>query len=140
MCNSLTTIAQGGNIMELVKVKTKDGYVELPSTMIQLNTEEAGNCNEAVIVECRNSDEYDISRFIYFCSDDFLTKSEYEQKEIIIAACDNASEQFRVGTADRENWTPDQLDKPLVGMFRALHEEEVSPLTDWPILIKKERD
>lgn len=52
------------NIMK--KIEIADGYLIIPADWIVVNQEQAKYCRYAAVLECKNSDRYNVPHFIYF--------------------------------------------------------------------------
>lgn len=77
-------------IKERKKVELKTGYVIIPDDWILLNPEDAKNCMEVDVVECRHSEEYGIPHFVYFTND-----YKNEDETLIEEMCVKAHPKFR---------------------------------------------
>lgn len=77
-------------IIKEKKVELKTGYVIIPDDWILLNPEDAKNCMEVDVVECRHSEEYGIPHFVYFTND-----YKNEDETVIEELCVKAYPKFR---------------------------------------------
>ena len=48
------------------KIEIADGYLIIPSDWIVVNPEQAKSCRYAAVLECKNSERYNVPHFIYF--------------------------------------------------------------------------
>ena len=68
-------------LKSMKKIELFDGYILVPTDFIFLNVDDAKNCRNAIIIECKNSKKYNIPVFMFFTnfsSIDELGENDYQ--------------------------------------------------------------
>lgn len=113
------------------KIKLLDGYLIIPNDWIVVNPEKAEDCRYAAVLECRNSEKYDIPHFIYLNNCKYGNQYTPEMEEEFFSLCRKNWPRFsEIEELDRKNQLvpdPDNkfrflnadayLSAPIIGIF-----------------------
>lgn len=82
------------DLTSMKKIELADGYILVPNSLIILNLDEAHNCKNAIIVECKNSKKYNIPTFIYFTNSSSIDEFDKSDYQLIHQKCKQYYEDF----------------------------------------------
>lgn len=97
----------------MIKTQLKDGYLICPENYIILNPEEACSCPYAGVIECRNSDKYNIPHLLFFSTRKYSRDYDSLYQEHILSMCCNVYPRFR-DIIDMQVTPIDDPDDPII--------------------------